>query len=451
VPPLDRAITDLAGLWSRQRQDEAVVAILAGLCFESNPRIIVAALEALIEASPDEARMVMLSDELKRHLRLLESEDLDTSEALGRSYERGAEFAPALKPEPWRYASNPGYVISDIQTESRESPLLAVCIEFARLPEEAERFGQSREAAVQQLGRIGHYSAVPYLIDIAEDETGSDDLRAAAIRSIGQIGFWPALETVKRLAKPSRPELAVCLEFALQQLDSAEKTGELVVRNLYSSEHLARGGQYVCERIAKLASTGFVGGVPALINKLQYPDGSVRAAAARGLGVLGHSAAALKLLALAASPAEPRPLREAAAHAVGTTGDKSMAPNVVRLLGDPDEAVRAAAAKTLGNLRSEEVLPKVAKLVARGAVKFESPDNESLIAKAMSKIGCTVSVKALRPALEEGDDVKLNVVKALGYIIGRDSVLTLVALLRHEDEAIRKEAIRSLANQISYA
>lgn len=192
------------------------------------------------------------------------------------------------------------------------------------------------EAAVN-LGNIHSQGAVEPLILAVQDS--NEDVRLAAVRSLGQLG--------------SARGLAVLLD-ALEDQD--QWTSAKIVEILVSigpeieSEIVQRAGAGPNSMSRKLyvelcGHLRLLEGIPPLQSLVDDPDTGVRAAVALALGMIGHDSAAAPLNCLLTD--DDSHVRAEAARALGALRSAETAVNLQRALDDPDWQVRRNAAVSL--------------------------------------------------------------------------------------------------------
>jgi HEAT repeat protein len=165
---------------------------------------------------------------------------------------------------------------------------------------------------------------------------------------------------------------------------------------------------------ARLGEPGFVGGAAALIERLREDAWPlVRSAAARSLAGVGASEPADAALVTALGDASPE-VRAAALRGLGQRGTRSAAAAIAERLRDAKEApaVRAAAARALGDLCDMSQLDELTRAAQALLSERPSPDDVTLGSAALAALGRLhpadveqrlapfTDVKA-RPALEQ--------------------------------------------------
>ncbi len=134
------------------------------------------------------------------------------------------------------------------------------------------------------------------------------------------------------------------------------------------------------------------------------------------------------------------PLVTAAAFGLGQMQAKEQAPELVRLLKDPDSDVRAAAASTLGQVQAKERAPELVKLL-----KHPDADVRQAAASALGELQAKEQAPELVRLLKDPDaDVRRAAASALGEPQAKGQAPELVKLLKHPDTDVRRAAASAL-------
>ncbi len=162
-------------------------------------------------------------------------------------------------------------------------------------------------------------------------------------------------------------------------------------------------------------------------------------------------------------------IRQKAAEVLGELGNTEAIPSLVDALEDAEVEVRCAVCKALGQLKNEQAIkPLVTALKDKKAVVRQAVSN------ALGQIGSAQAVKSLITALNDKDaNVREEAARALGQIgdaraikplitaltehngleqavafalkkLGKPAISPLIALLKHNDQAIRNKASLTL-------
>lgn len=177
--------------------------------------------------------------------------------------------------------------------------------------------------------------------------------------------------------------------------------------------------------------------VTVLLENLYDEYHAVRVECARSLGELGNSAAIPQLLEVAANIENAFPLRVTAIQAIGNIGDTSVASDLIKLLDEPNDAIRIAAIKVLNNLATSNLFEPLFRLLASLLGTQQEAGQESL----------EEDVIELDGHYKEDYDNPLIVelFNALQNHVTPDSSATLFPLMEHSHQTIREQAVRIVA------
>ncbi len=231
---------------------------------------------------------------------------------------------------------------------------------------------QVRLAVVEALCRVGGPEAVNGLIQLLSDE--DNNVRSAAVRGLGRIGTATVLKNLIPCFEDDSPQVLGAVVEALCQIGGPEA-------------------------------------VNALIRRLSDEDKDVRSAAVRGLGIIGD-ASVLKDLIPCFEDDSPQ-VRGAVAETLGAVGGSAAVNTLITLLSDSNDGVRTSAILALG------------------------------------KIGDAEAVKVLIALLTDSKaGIRAAAINALGKIGGRDAVNPLIPLLSDHDVEVRRSTVKSLAELV---
>lgn len=140
--------------------------------------------------------------------------------------------------------------------------------------------------------------------------------------------------------------------------------------------------------------------IQALIEQLKSSDEVLQQEGATRLAELGQDAKPPVPWLIECLRSERLPLREAAAIALGRAGDQRAVEPLMKLLDDPDDDVRAAAATGLGTMGAPLATPAISKLTALFAEELQTfPKSTDAAAAALARIG-SPALPALLEALD---------------------------------------------------
>ena len=184
--------------------------------------------------------------------------------------------------------------------------------------------------------------------------------------------------------------------------------------------------------------------------KLADTNPTIRAAAARALGVLGDADTAPVLLTALSDP--DRGVRVSSTLALGRLKAMAVGPVFRSILTrrDLDASERQAAIMSVGHLRLTEVVDD---LITIATSTSEKENTRSVSIAALGEIG---DIEALKPILDLLEDptetIRFNAAASLGSLGGAEAESALIRVLRnpHEADFIRIRAawaIRNIGNE----
>ena len=180
-----------------------------------------------------------------------------------------------------------------------------------------------------------------------------------------------------------------------------------------------------------------------LMKALQDPDDKVRVAAAKALGQ-GGSLAAVPAMIDWLSDQDPK-LKVEAARALGEIGGTDAAAALTRSLGDPDAAVRTQTVKALGNIGRKGNPNVVIALIPR----LEDDKSEVRLAtiQQLEELNDRRAVIPLVARFSDGTPtVRRQAVQAVGKLGDKSAVPALIRLMGDPTEDVRTAAVGSLGN-----
>ncbi len=183
---------------------------------------------------------------------------------------------------------------------------------------------------------------------------------------------------------------------------------------------------YLRARAAILVgNTGNPRHAPAVLELLQDPDATVRAAAATALGRLGAGAAVQPLTALLQQATQPLEVRTAAARSLALLAAPEAAPVLIALLqapSDPQEAaLRQAATIALGTVKSKEAVEELTALLQPDrepdvVVRTLAAEALAHAAPAEERQGMQVGEALIGAMRDEASEVRIAAVHSLGMV-----------------------------------
>ena len=257
-------------------------------------------------------------------------------------------------------------------------------------------------ALVEALGDIGGPVAVSAIQDIAT--TGSWDVRAAAVRILGQIGDAAAVPTLLQAAQAGGALAETAVESIAQIRD--KNADDVLCKALETTKGEDR--VIVLEAIGRRAVTA---ALPQVLNELKQSDARLRVAAIQALGMIVDYEHLDALLDLA--------IRSSSAQ-------------------DVDAAIQALAAACS---RMEARDATAEKLTA--AIRRAPPTLQPRLAELLSTVPGPKALESLRDLGLKGDDaVQDAVTRVLGEWMSADAAPVLLELAKNGGPRYRVRALR---------
>lgn len=292
-----------------------------------------------------------------------------------------------------------------------------------------------------------------------------DERARVALAALGSIRYKAAGEYILTLATHKDKRVR---HLALSALGRLNPSGAV--------EALARavGTEDLTERLiatAALGATKAPGAVVPLIRLLENFHPKVRVAAIRALAAVGDPRALSPIAVMIADPVTRTPVRIAAVEALGRLKLPGGVAILLQAAGDPDDAVRLKAIRSLGqvgdgratgllSLLVREPKLQLTSIVALGSIgdsaalpvllrliKAESTSREVLEKAfwALGSIKGDSTASALRGFLEATDTQLISwTCDALGRVGSETSIQPLIDTLNNKDEEVKKMAAWAL-------
>jgi HEAT repeat protein len=224
--------------------------------------------------------------------------------------------------------------------------------------------------------------------------------QAAAAASLLGGGKTPAaIAALSALVKDKSARDPALLVSAMRVLGRAASPDCLELFVLLCSDPAAFVREEACRSLVRL---GDPRAVPALLGRLADRDGSVRVAAALGLGELRDSRAVDPLSAILVDPAEGEEIKRACAKSLGKIGDTRTLQTFVRFLLMPpsggDSAARIYAAMSLGEKREKAAIDSLLKNIDPSR---EADLNYHCVV-ALGRIADPIGLRKLLPLVQQG-------------------------------------------------
>jgi HEAT repeat protein len=316
---------------------------------------------------------------------------------------------------------------------------------------------KTRIRIVEEMIASGKASVVePVTEALKEDE--DPDVRAAAAKGLGVLreeqGFGPLVSALK----DRKPEVRTAAAQALRQFGDKRAIDPLI-QSLEDVNHHVRW--HVANTLTALgwrpnSDTEFVlrsvalgqheeaaaygkESVALLISALEDMTAPKRQAAAAALGKTGDNRA-IKPLETALEDHDNH-VRVAAVEALSQIGSSQSSAALFRRLKDADHHVRAAAIEALGRLGD----PRIVDPIAESLLTDSSWDVRKLSVEALGRIRDDRASQLLARALKDPDhDVRQTAAAALGQMPDPRSIGPLVLALKDENSSVRQAAKASL-------
>ncbi len=336
-----------------------------------------------------------------------------------------------------------------------------------------------RMAALETLGQIGGSRALKLFIEVLNDE--NPHVRAVAVQTLSKLNDPQAIEPLSKLSRDQSWEVRSATVDALQNIQSSQSIPALLpfarddaadVR-LRAVELLGNSGDAraitvlvaarVDENIAvreaadislRKINTNWADteeaktAKPSLLAALKHEDDRIRTVAADILRAIGQTPAmnsyltaesgsapqtAVTVLAQTLRSANPE-LRQAAAEALGRTGDAGAVPFLVEALRDEDQFVREAALYSLNVLNwkpandTDVVLRAVILQRWETALLFDS-----------------LALEPLVMSLESDESAVCKAaIETIGKIGNKRAIEPLAVMLTHPSKVVRVAAAQAL-------
>jgi cyclophilin family peptidyl-prolyl cis-trans isomerase/HEAT repeat protein len=251
--------------------------------------------------------------------------------------------------------------------------------------------------ALRGLAAAGDRRAAPRALQIAQQYDADIRLRVAAIRALASIGGPDAVQPLLGLATnpESSPNLALEAVTTLGSIGDARIFDDMV--DLFTDPWAAL-------RLAALTTAARVNpeGFLLLLSSLgEDREPAVRAGLAAVLANLPGEAGRRALEALAADQ-DPRVMAPALT-ALARLGAPDLDQRLFSALSAPDFAVRAAAARAIGERRADGGVPRLVAAFGRAANSDAAYDARVEILVALSKYGGSEAQAVLKRALGDRD------------------------------------------------
>lgn len=218
-----------------------------------------------------------------------------------------------------------------------------------------------QQLAAGKLGKTGAPEAVAPLAALADNAKTSQDIRSAALSSLGQIGGADALAVLRRAAESQDERTRGA---AASSLGESKDPGalalliELVEKSGYPSR------VRVVEVLAQKEKKEALPSLRRLVADSQNPP-EVRKEACEALQRMEDAEGVAVLVAAADDPSTPTEVRRAALSALGKIGGKPALEALNRAAEDNDEATRDTVLSALGEFQEPAAVTRLIELAER--------------------------------------------------------------------------------------
>ena len=251
--------------------------------------------------------------------------------------------------------------------------------------------------AIRGLAAAGDKSIAPTVLALAQRQDADIRLRIAAVRGLGQIGGSDAVTPLVTLAtNPSVPP-----NLSLEAVTSLGAIGDT---RIYDDLLDLVTDRWPAMRLAAMTAAARVNpeGFLLVLSSLgEDREASVRAGLTNVLASIPNEAGRKALEALAADQ-DPRVMAPALS-ALARLGSPDIANRLFSALAAPDFAVRAAAARALGDRRPEGGIPRLVDAYTKAVDSDAAYDARVEILVALSKYGGPEAQAALKRGLGDRD------------------------------------------------
>lgn len=324
-----------------------------------------------------------------------------------------------------------------------------------------------RKDAIARAGDMRIFDSVPHLFDIlekAEDPT----LRVEAIRALGNFGTKRVLRPYEAMLDDPDPQVSTAAAKALAGLTYM---GDRYAIHLM--KRLARDKDRADLRTIAVVALGRSGKYSVLediIAQLGSEQATIRGDAAEALGIIGDTRAVDPLIGLLGD--EDKTVRSKVCGALGMIGDPRAAEPLLEVAKDDVERyVRSDAAYALGRIADVESLPKLIEVLKEadqnerwgyqyavgsyGTLAFDAgvellgSEKKGLRQAGLSILSQTHDTRAKQHVVKALDDtsqeVRMDAARAIGQLAGKDVVKALHDRYKKEKtEDVRSELLRAM-------
>ena len=321
-----------------------------------------------------------------------------------------------------------------------------------------------RAAAAEGLGRMasqGDLIAVDVMKGLLKSSK-DEELRSIALISLGEGGKYMTVDGLIELLKSPNATIRQSAIMALGRISDLKAVDPLL-EMLKDEDEQVRN--YACNALAQIGESSATG---PLLKLLDDKEPSVRSSAAYAIGLIGDDSAIEPLLkafkeadqnerwslasalasfgprvfdiAVELSKSDKKGERQYGIDILSRSNDKRALPVLINALDDTSEDVRRAAASSLSAGGAEALKALLARLD-----KEKSVDVRIDMLRMLGYIGDAKAVPVLIAAAKDDTArARSEAVRALGFFDDEKAVETLMAALKDESEWVRESAASSL-------
>ncbi len=330
--------------------------------------------------------------------------------------------------EDYRIPASPGYAISQdrhIMSAPDLGGQSAILAEF-----DAAGRSEQFSAALQKVIRCRD-NVVPALLERLETDDVALSKKAAI--ALGYLRSPLAIAPLIKATEQPQRQIHWQAAAALSWIGSADAINALV-RLLQKHPSIQ-----VQAAVAKSLARASLPAVSPLVEALKHSDAMVKVHAAHSLGQISSPLALTSLIE--ALDHSSKSVRFEAAWALGQIKSPSSAKALASLLTDNDISVQSQAVQSLKNI-GVSAISAVAKML-----NTPSSHTRSVAARTLGQIGMEEVVPLLAKVLRDDEYayVRCDVALALGEIGTHDAVFYLSQSLKDADRSVRNAVLRALA------
>ncbi|PZO37772.1 MAG: PBS lyase [Pseudanabaena frigida] len=330
------------------------------------------------------------------------------------------------KLEDYRIPASPGYAVAE-NRHMMSAPELggesAILAEF-----DAAARSDHFSIALQKIIRCRD-NVIPALLERLESDEVAISKKAAI--ALGYLRSPLAIAPLIEATKNPHRQIIWQAASALSWIGSAEAINALIGLLRHPSIQVQAA-------VAKALGRASLPAVSPLVEALKYSDDLVKVHAAHSLGQISSPLAVTTLIE--ALDNGSKPVRFEVAWALGQIKSPLSANSLAKLLTENDISVQSQAVQALKNIGIPAISP-VAKMLNN-----PSSHTRSVAARTLGQIGMEEVVPLLAQVLREDEYayVRCDAALALGEIGSHDAVFYLSQSLKDGDRSVRSAVLRAL-------